>query len=60
MGHKKNDKLFFNKNQLMIFFLVIVEEEEEVDVDQVDTQDLMPLKMKWVRPLVMFRCRGLL
>lgn len=26
---------------------VTVEEEEEMDVDQVDTQDLMPMKIKW-------------
>lgn len=40
--------------ELLSFAIVVtVEEEEDMDLDQMDTQDLMPMKMKWVRPFVM-------
>lgn len=46
--------------ELLSFAIVVtVEEEEDMDLDQMDTQDLMPMKMKWVRPFVMYRCRNL-
>lgn len=42
--------------ELLSFAIVVtVEEEEDIDVDQVDTQDLMPMKIKWVRQFVMYR-----
>lgn len=45
--------------ELNFAIVVTVEEEEDMDLDQMDTQDLMPMKMKWVRPFVMCRCRNL-
>lgn len=47
--------------ELLSFAIIVVtvEEEEDMDLDQMDTQDLMPMKMKWVRPFVMYRCRNL-
>lgn len=45
--------------ELNFAIVVTVEEEEDMDLDQMDTQDLMPMKMKWVRPFVMYRCRNL-
>lgn len=46
--------------ELLSFAIVVtVEEEEDMDLDQMDTQDLMPMKMKWVRPFFMYRCRNL-
>lgn len=46
--------------ELLSFAIVVtVEEEEDMDLDQMDTQDLMPMKMKWVRLFVMYRCRNL-
>lgn len=46
--------------ELLSFAIVVtVEEEEDMDLDQMDTQDLMPMKMKWVRLFVMYRRRNL-
>lgn len=45
--------------ELNFAIVVTVEEEEDMDLDQMDTQDLMPMKMKWVRPFVMYRRRNL-
>lgn len=45
--------------ELNFAIVVTVEEEEDMDLDQMDTQDLMPMKMKWVRPFVMYRCGNL-
>lgn len=46
--------------KLLSFAIVVtVEEEEDMDLDQMDTQDLMPMKMKWVRLFVMYRRRNL-
>lgn len=45
--------------ELSFAIVVTVEEEEDMDLDQMDTQDLMPMKMKWVRLFVMYRRRNL-